>query len=123
MNLDPGMAKWPAKHEGEWNGPAALIQMIRETSNMLFIFGGDPNDPRWVQAREQIQNRFDWKEWEASSFMQTGVKFQQKEDHSFVADQIEYVKTLEKVDISPERGKEKDASTTDEEKSQMRAIP
>ena len=29
--------------------------------------------------------------------MQTGVMFQQKEDSSFVADQIEYVKSLEKV--------------------------
>ena len=41
MNLDPGMAKWLAKHEGEWNGSAALVQMIRETSNMVTIVGSD----------------------------------------------------------------------------------
>ena len=53
MNLDPGMAKWLAKHEGEWNGSAALVQMIRETSNMVTIVGSnlETDIPRAVSQK------------------------------------------------------------------------
>ena len=87
-----------------------------------FLLGGKESDPRWVRAREQIEGRFKWKTWETEEFMQTGVRIKQQPDRSFRMDQGEYVKTIEKAYLSPERKKNKDAVTTDQEKGQLRAI-
>ncbi|CAK0796441.1 unnamed protein product [Prorocentrum cordatum] len=55
-------------------------------------------------------------------FMQTGVKIKQQPDRSFRMDRNEYVKTIEKAFLTPERKKNKEAETTDREKGQLRAI-
>ncbi|CAK0841524.1 unnamed protein product [Prorocentrum cordatum] len=87
-----------------------------------FLLGGNDTDPRWITAREQIEKRFKWKAWESEEFMQTGVRIKQQPDRSFRMDQSEYVKTIEKAYLTPERKKAKDMPTTDKEKGQLRAI-
>ncbi|CAK0870312.1 unnamed protein product [Prorocentrum cordatum] len=87
-----------------------------------FLLGGNDADPRWITAREQIEKRFKWKAWESEEFMQTGVRIKQQPDRSFRMDQSEYVKTIEKAYLTPERKKAKDMPTTDKEKGQLRAI-
>ena len=39
-----------------------------------FLLGGKEADPRWIEAREQIEKRFQWKVWETGKFMQTGSR-------------------------------------------------
>ncbi|CAK0792341.1 unnamed protein product, partial [Prorocentrum cordatum] len=87
-----------------------------------FLLGGKETDPRWIEARKKIEERFKWEAWETDEFMQTGVRIRQMPDMSFKMDQSEYVKTIEKAVVSPERKKHKDAPTTDKEKGQLRAI-
>ncbi|CAK0910059.1 unnamed protein product [Prorocentrum cordatum] len=87
-----------------------------------FLLGGKETDPRWIEARKKIEERFKWKTWQTDEFMQTGVRIRQLPDMSFKMDQSEYIKTIEKAVVSPERKKNKDAPTTDKEKGQLRAI-
>ncbi|CAK0873360.1 unnamed protein product [Prorocentrum cordatum] len=87
-----------------------------------FLLGGKETDPRWVETRKKIEERFKLKAWETDEFMQTGVQIRQLPDMSFKTDQSEYVKTIEKAVLGPERKKNKDAQTTDKEKGQLRAI-
>ena len=86
------------------------------------LLGGKEGDPRWIHARGQIEKRFKWKVWETDEFMQTGVRIRQQPDMSFRMDQSEYVNTIEKAVLTPERKKNKDSPTTDREKGQLRAI-
>ncbi|CAK0890632.1 unnamed protein product [Prorocentrum cordatum] len=85
------------------------------------LLGGRESDPRWARAGEQIRGRFTWKTWETEEFMQTGVRIKQQPDRSFRMDHREYVKTIEKAFLTPERKKNKEAETTDQEKGQLRA--
>ena len=65
-----------------------------------FLLGGKEGDPRWIKAREQIENRFQWK-----------VRIKQQPDMIFRMDQADYVKTIEKANLTPDRKKNKDATT------------
>ncbi|CAK0839942.1 unnamed protein product, partial [Prorocentrum cordatum] len=87
-----------------------------------FLLGGKETDPRWIEARKKIEERFKWNVWETENFMQTVVRIRQLPDMSFKMDQSEHVKTIEKAVVSPGRKKNKDAPTTDKEKGQLRAI-
>eukprot|EP00959_Pyramimonas_sp_CCMP1952_P317479 6644447-Pyramimonas_sp.AAC.1 len=62
-----------------------------------FLLGGKETDPRWVEARKKIEERFKWKAWETDEFTQTGVRIRQLPDMSFKMGQSEYVKTIEKA--------------------------
>ncbi|CAK0792580.1 unnamed protein product, partial [Prorocentrum cordatum] len=87
-----------------------------------FLLGGKGTDPRWIEARKKIEERFKWKTWETDEFMQTGAPIRQLPDMSFKMDQSEYVESIEGAVVSPERKKNKDAPTTDNEEGQLRAI-
>ena len=86
-----------------------------------FLLGGNESDPCWIEARKRIEERFKWKTWEVDVFMQTGVRIKQQPDKSFLMDQREYDKTIDKAILSQERKKNTDAPTTDREKGQLRA--
>ena len=87
-----------------------------------FLLAGKETDPRWIEARKQVEERFKWKVWESGEFLQTGVQIKQQPDMSFRLDQSDYVKTVDKIALAPERKKEQDMATTDKENGQLRAI-
>ena len=87
-----------------------------------FLYGGRSEDARWVEAKRRLEERFQWKEWEHGVFYQTGVKIRQQLDKSFLMDQAEYVKGIEKIYVNPSRKAMKESMTTESEKTQLRAV-
>ena len=53
--------------------------------------------------------------------MQTGVRLRQRYDNSIAMPQEEYVKSIDKIELSGARKKEKDQEASEGEKSQLRA--
>ena len=51
-----------------------------------------------------------------------GVQIKQQPDMSFRLDQSDYVKTVDKIALTPERKKEQDMATTDKGKGQLKAV-
>lgn len=87
-----------------------------------FLFGGSPEDPVHLSLMAKIQKKFAWGTWENTPFIQCGVKVAQHEDYGFTLDQDEFCSTISKIHIQRDRERQRDAATTDHEKSQMRAV-
>ena len=87
-----------------------------------FLFGGSSEDPMHLSLMAKIQKKFSWGTWEQTPFIQCGVKIQQHEDFGFTLDQDEFCATISKIHIARDRERQRDAATTDHEKSQMRAV-
>ena len=87
-----------------------------------FLFGGSPFDNLHCELMAKIQRKFNWGTWEQTPFIQCGVRITQHEDFGFTLDQEEFCSTLSKINISRDRERQRQSSTTDSEKSQMRAV-
>ncbi len=87
-----------------------------------FVFFGKDKEKEWEETKIGIQERFNWKQWETGEFVQCGTRIVQRADFGFDMDQEKYVDEVEEIDIAKDRRKEKDAVTSDKEKTQMRGV-
>ena len=87
-----------------------------------FLFGGAPGDQLHASLMNKIREHFSWGSWEASTFTQCGVRIQQHADFHITLDQTEYVADIQEIRMSRDRERSKDASLTEHEKHQLRAV-
>eukprot|EP00435_Cladocopium_sp_Y103_P024799 s621_g6.t1 len=87
-----------------------------------FLFGGSPNDEVHLKLMAAIQAKFSWGQWENTPFVQCGVKVHQREDYGFDLSQQEFVDSLKPIFLSKDRDRMRSDSTTDHEKTQLRAV-
>ena len=87
-----------------------------------FLFSGFPGCPTWERLRKAIQEKFEWQEWEENEFTQCGVRVHRLPDGSFHLDQHQYVDGIPAINIPRERRRSKHEPTTEQEKSQLRAL-
>ena len=87
-----------------------------------FLFSGFPGCPTWERLRKAIQEKFEWQEWEENEFTQCGVRVHRLPDGSFHLDQHQYVEGIPAINIPRERRRSKHEPTTEQEKSQLRAL-
>ncbi|CAE7773878.1 RE2 [Symbiodinium pilosum] len=87
-----------------------------------FLFTGREDCATWNRLKEQIQKQFEWQEWEKDDFTQCGVRVQRQPDGGFHLDQRHYVEAIPAISISRERRRQKHEATSDQEKSQLRAL-
>ncbi|CAE7378923.1 RE1, partial [Symbiodinium pilosum] len=87
-----------------------------------FLFTGREDCATWNLLREQIQKQFEWQEWEKDNFTQCGVRVQRQPDGGFQLDQRHYVEAIPAIPISRERRRQKHEVTSNQEKSQLRAL-
>ena len=87
-----------------------------------FLFGGDPQDTLHNDLMKKIQDKFSWGTWEEPPFVQCGVRIKQLEDFSFELDQSDFIENLRPIYLSHDRLRKLDAPTSEQEKTQLRAI-
>lgn len=87
-----------------------------------FLFAGSLSDPRWIEIRKRIQDRFKWGEWERNNFTQCGVKIQRLENGSFSLSQPDYSEQIAEIFMTKKRWNETDSPATPSEKQQMRSV-
>ncbi|CAE7758749.1 RE1 [Symbiodinium sp. CCMP2456] len=86
-----------------------------------FLFGGSKQDQGWQDILQQIKEKFKWGDWESDRFVQCGVQIEQCEE-GFKLSQAKYVDTIREIPLSSQRRRDKHQTTTDREKSQLRAL-
>ena len=87
-----------------------------------FLFSGSTTDPVWMAARKAIMEEFKWSDWENKKFTQCGVCVEEHPDGSYSLSQAQYVEELKYINLRANRRKEKESSTDDWEKSQLRTL-
>ena len=65
---------------------------------------------QWIDAQKRIKSHFTWGNWEADEFTQIGVHIKQLSDCSFKMDQQESVKSIDKIEVPPDRRKLPDSA-------------
>ena len=86
-----------------------------------FMMVGDPEDEVWTQARQQLQARFRWGEFEVNKFTQCGVQVR-KEGSDYILSQERYIDGVKEIPVSSERRKKRKDPTTDAEKRALRGL-
>ena len=86
-----------------------------------FMFGGSESDPAWQAILQAIRAKLKWGDWESDSFTQCGVLIEQGET-GFKLSQPHYLDSMKEIPIPATRRKDRSESTTDREKSQLRAL-
>lgn len=87
-----------------------------------FLFGGSPHDEVHLKLMAAIQAKFAWGQWENTPFVQCGVRVTQHEDFGFELEQSDFINSLKPIFLSRDRERMRDSSTTDSEKTQLRAV-
>ncbi|OLP92891.1 Sodium channel protein type 11 subunit alpha [Symbiodinium microadriaticum] len=86
-----------------------------------FLFGGSEEDSLWQEILNKIKQKFKWGDWEHGEFTQCGVQVRQM-DQGFELSQTQYVEDhLQEIPLSGTRRRDKEAATTEKEKTQLRA--
>ena len=96
------------------NNPAALDGILDDG-----IVGGNQ---RFNQALERVQRKLPFGNREFRKFKFTGLKIEQREDHSILINQGEYVHQIDPIDIPKIRRKEVESKITSHELQQLRAL-
>ena len=86
-----------------------------------FMFGGDHQDPEWMEIRRQIQERFKWGQWESKKFTQCGVLIEQTSD-GFLLSQPEYLNSVSEIHVGRSRHQDLTAEVTNHELLQLRSV-
>eukprot|EP00439_Symbiodinium_sp_Y106_P012956 s1465_g1.t2 len=86
-----------------------------------FMFGGDHQDPEWMEIRRQIQERFKWGQWETKKFTQCGVLIEQTSD-GFLLSQPEYLNSVSEIHVGRSRHQDLTAEVTNHELLQLRSV-
>eukprot|EP00435_Cladocopium_sp_Y103_P018219 s2415_g4.t1 len=87
-----------------------------------FLFGGASHDEVHLKLMAAIQAKFAWGQWENTPFVQCGVRVSQREDFGFDLEQCDFVNNLKPIFLSRDRERMRSSSTTDSEKTQLRAV-
>ncbi|OLQ01621.1 hypothetical protein AK812_SmicGene15624 [Symbiodinium microadriaticum] len=86
-----------------------------------FLFGGSEQDVAWQAILDKIKAKFRWGDWEEDQLMQCGVQITQTAE-GFELSQSKYVQEhVQEIPISSSRRKMDKATTSDKEKSALRA--
>ena len=86
-----------------------------------FLFTGDEQNAMWQGVVQAIKQRFKWGDWDFDDFVQCGVCVK-KTSEGFELSQERYVDAIKEIPINASRKKQGESSTTDREKSQLRAL-
>ena len=86
-----------------------------------FMFGGDHQDPLWMEIRKKIQERFNWGQWESKKFIQCGVLIEQTPE-GFLLSQPEYLNSVSEIHVSRARSQELTAGVANHEQMQLRSV-
>ena len=86
-----------------------------------FMFAGSRSDQGWLDKLAQIKQRFGWGSWEEDKFTQCGVLIETIPE-GFRLSQPRYLEEVKEIGMSSSRRKERNSSTTDHEKGQLRAL-
>eukprot|EP00435_Cladocopium_sp_Y103_P052568 s378_g16.t1 len=87
-----------------------------------FLFGGAAHDEVHLKLMAAIQAKFAWGQWENTPFVQCGVRISQRDDFGFDLEQSEFVADLKPIFLSRDRERMRGSSTTESEKTQIRAV-
>ena len=87
-----------------------------------FMFSGNPKNPKWLEIRKKIQERFPRGSWEADKFVQCGVLIESLPNHGFHLSQPDYLDSLQEIQINRSRWKDLEAQITSHELQQLRSI-
>ena len=86
-----------------------------------FLFSGRADDKEWQALLEKIRQRFKWGDWDTDKFVQCGVHVERTEQ-GFLLSQPNYLEGIKEIPVSSSRRKDKNATTTEKERSQLRAL-
>ena len=86
-----------------------------------FLFCGKQGDALWESKLQAIRDHFKWGDWEEGRFTQCGVVVEQKPE-GFELSQPSYLDNLQEIGVNATRRKDLTQSTTDREKTQLRAL-
>ena len=86
-----------------------------------FLFSGGPQDQGWQDILNKIRLQFKWGDWEQDRFVQCGVQVERTAE-GFSLSQPQYLEGIKEIPLSSSRRKDREASTTEREKTQLRAL-
>ena len=102
--------------------PAKVIGIIGAHVDDFLLCGQDGNT-QWEQIVEQVWKAFRWSPWEQWCFMQTGLQVRQNpKTFEIELDQKEYLYSVEEIDVSAERRKQREAPITEKERTLLRGL-
>ena len=81
------------------HSPEESIVALAEWHVDDFEFMGRPTDMRWSEAREALQRKLQWKEWESTEYMNLGTQTKQWHNGSVTLEQKSFLDTLEPIEI------------------------
>ena len=99
-------------------------QLVGETIVHIddFLLGGDESSSTFRKAEKALLDAWEWSPWETGSFRSTGIDLRQLDSGEIRLDQDDYLNHIDPIEISAARRREKNAKTTDREKSALRAL-
>ncbi|OLP84749.1 Copia protein [Symbiodinium microadriaticum] len=86
-----------------------------------FLFSGSAEDKGWQEILSRIRLQFKWGDWEQDRFVQCGVQVERTPE-GFSLSQPQYLEGIKEIPLSTSRRKEREAATTEREKTQLRAL-
>lgn len=101
--------------------PAGQLRGIISGHVDDFMFIGSATDMEWQAIEARIREHFKWSEWEEDNFVQCGVRIAKQPDGSYHLSQPDYIDKISEIPINSTRRKETHLSTTDREKTMLRA--
>ena len=87
-----------------------------------FLFGGDINDPEWIQIREKLTTMYRWSPWQKGEFQFSGCKLTQTMTFSIHVSQEDFCNSLRPVEIQNGGARADSDPLTAQETSQARAL-
>ena len=105
---------WVLRIQGELRG--AISGHVDD-----FLFCGKQDDATWEAKLQAIRDHFKWGDWEEGRFTQCGVVVEQKPE-GFELSQPSYLENLQEISVNASRRKDPTQSTSDKEKTQLRAL-
>ena len=87
-----------------------------------FLFGGDINDPEWIQIREKLKTMYRWSPWQKGEFQFSGCKLTQTMTFSIHVSQEDFCNSLRPVEIHNGGARADSDPLTAQETSQARAL-
>ena len=87
-----------------------------------FLFGGNINDPEWIQIRDKLKTMYRWSPWQKGEFQFSGCKLTQTMTFSIHVSQEDFCNSLRPVEIQNGGARSDSDPLTAQETSQARAL-
>ena len=87
-----------------------------------FMFVAQTGETNWETAKQRIQEKFRWGEFEVDSFTQCGVQITRQDDGGFILSQERYMQHVKEISLSKERRSQRKEETTPWEKTALRGL-